>query len=299
MRSTIKSPTTLGDTRAERGNMDLRELVELYAIECVRFKNLSPATEKNYITAINSLIHAVGVTSTDKLTYDHIKQWRFDMMSKKYSIGTVRCHLSKIKNLFIWSNGVGYTDFPVEQIQYPKQPIIPPTFIYPKDVEKLILCAENKRDKAIISMLYAAGLRSSELCDLQKESLDGNQLQIKGKGNKYRIGFIDNRTKVYLQNYLSTRSDSSVRLFVSRTGGKLTKNDLSRIVRKCTEKAKLKTKVTPHTLRHSYATNLLRNGCNLRYIQDLLGHDNIQTTILYTHVVKEDLARSYTQFHST
>lgn len=298
MSVTILNPTNDKDTREEGYEMDLRELVKLYAIEYIRFKNLSYKTEENYTTAVASLMNVIGNIPIDGLTFDHIKQWHICMMERRYSIGTIRNHLSRIKNLLIWSNRRGLTDFPVEYIEYPKTPVIPPRFVDPEDVATLIAVTPDLRNKTILSMLYASGLRSSELSQLNRASLRGLQLQIRGKGQKYRVGFIDARTKALLEAYLETRTDHLPPLFITCRQTRIDKALIERVVKQAVQAAGFDENITPHTLRHGYATNLLRNGCNLRYIQELLGHSNIQTTLLYTHVIKDDLKENYQRYHT-
>lgn len=279
--------------------MLLRELMQLHAIEYIRFRNLSPRTEENYTSAVSSLLGVVADKPITEFTYQDIKDWHSYMMSQKYTVGTIRNHLSRIKNLFIWANRRSLTNFPVDLIEYPKCPVVPPRFIDPEDVATLIAVTPELRNKTIISMLYATGLRCSELSELNRSSVDGFQVQIKGKGQKYRIGFIDERTKALLESYLQTRTDRLQPLFITCRQTRIDKPLIERVVKQAVQTAGFDENITPHTLRHGYATNLLRNGCNLRYIQELLGHSNIQTTQLYTHVLSADIKENYQKYHTT
>ena len=300
MSDTILNPTNgaKAGTRVQGAMMNLRELAELYAVEYVRFKNLSPRTEENYLTAIASFTNVIGLVTITDLTFEHVKKWHSYMMTNNYSVGTIRNHLSRLKNLLIWSNRKGLTDFPVEYIEYPKTPVVPPRFIDPEDVATLIDVTPDLRNKTIISMLYASGLRSSELSGLNRSSVKGLQLQIRGKGQKYRIGFIDSRTEALLGAYLQTRTDRLPPLFITCRQTRIDKSLIERVVKQAVQAAGFDESITPHTLRHGYATNLLRNGCNLRIIQELLGHSSITTTQLYTHVFSTDLQERYQKFHT-
>lgn len=278
--------------------VSMRRLVDLFSIEYVRFKNLSGRTEEGYRTAVASLLNVIGEVTSKQITSKDIKEWHNYMLENNYAMGTIRSHLSRIKNLFEWSNSKGLTNFPVNDIIYPKTTITPPRFVTTEDVSQMIKVTTKGRDKAVISLLYASGLRSSELSGLNRSSLTGNQLQILGKGHKYRLGFIDARTAFLIATYLDGRNDNLAPLFITNRGTRLEKEIIARIVKTAVLSAGLDESVTPHTLRHGYATNLLRNGCNLRYIQELLGHSNIQTTMLYTHVLDDDLSTNYKRYHS-
>lgn len=165
------------------------------------------------------------------------------------------------------------------------------------------------RDKAILELFFSTGLRVSELCSLSREiDLSRNELTVRGKGDKVRIVFISDRAKSAVQDYLRKRVDMEGPLFVSHAknrasqDGKTVLRGLStrsteRIVQKYAIKAGISKKVTPHVLRHSFATDLLQNGADIRSVQTLLGHADISTTQIYTHVSNERLKEVYKKYH--
>jgi len=165
------------------------------------------------------------------------------------------------------------------------------------------------RDKAILELLFSTGLRVSELVKLKKEdiNLKKDEFTIQGKGRKSRIVFLSEQAKYWLKKYLDFRQSVNPYLFIShdkRTGNNqspedkpLTSRSVQRIVQKCAREAGITKPVTPHTLRHSYATDLLQNGADIRSVQAMLGHSSITTTQIYTHITDKELLNIHKKFH--
>jgi site-specific recombinase XerD len=176
---------------------------------------------------------------------------------------------------------------------------------------------KDLRDKAILELLFSTGLRVSELCSLTSDiDLRSDELSIRGKGGKVRVVFISDDAKKCVKNYLAARKDMSDALFVhipseigkktsiAKTGTKnenmnpLTRRSVERIVKQHAIKAGISKKVTPHVMRHMFATDLLGNGADLRSVQAILGHTNIGTTQIYTHVTDKTLREIHKKFHN-
>ncbi len=178
---------------------------------------------------------------------------------------------------------------------------------------------KDLRDKAILELLFSTGLRVSELCSLTSDiDLSADEISIRGKGGKIRVVFISDEAKKYLRAYLSARKDMNEALFVQagveikkkvssdkksskkgdvRETGALTKRSIERIVKQHAVKAGISKKVTPHTIRHLFATGLLSNGADIRSVQAMLGHSSIVTTQIYTHVTDKHLRDIHKKFH--
>lgn len=166
------------------------------------------------------------------------------------------------------------------------------------------------RDKALMELLFSTGLRVSELCRLNRDQInfERREFGIIGKGQKPRVVFISDRAALWLQKYLQARTDSYSPLFIRYSGSKdvsqadaamrLTTRSVQRAVEKYVREARLPVKATPHVLRHSFATDLLINGADLRSVQELLGHKNVATTQIYTHVTNSQLKDVHKAFHS-
>src|SRR5690606_850860 len=145
--------------------------------------------------------------------------------------------------------------------------------------------------KAIVALFYASGIRASELCNLKKSDFSGYQFRVMGKGRKERVCFLDDWTAGHIQKYLDKCPHQSEYLFCTNKSAHIERPCINEFFRKAS--ASFGRQVTPHSLRHSFATNLLNNGCNLRYIQEMLGHADIMTTQIYTHVAKDNLQEVY------
>lgn len=166
------------------------------------------------------------------------------------------------------------------------------------------------RDKALMELLFSTGLRVSELCRLNRDQINfaRREFGIIGKGQKPRVVFISDRASLWLQKYLQARTDSYNPLFIRYSGSqdisqaneamRLTTRSVQRAVEKYVREARLPVKATPHVLRHSFATDLLINGADLRSVQELLGHKNVATTQIYTHVTNSQLKEVHKAFHS-
>ncbi len=164
--------------------------------------------------------------------------------------------------------------------------------------------AKDLRDKAILELFFSTGLRLSELCSLNSDlDLSKDEFSIRGKGEKVRVVFLSDNSKKAIKAYLTARKDMEEALFVnvSKNGkgnSRLTPRSIERIVKHYAMKAGISKKVTPHVLRHSFATDLLSNGADIRSVQMMLGHANIATTQVYTHITDKQLREVHKKFHS-
>ena len=190
------------------------------------------------------------------------------------------------------------------------------TFLHFDEVERLLSeipidTETGLRDRAIIELLFSGGLRVSELCNLNRDSINlaRREFMVRGKGKKDRPIFIDQTTADHLEEYLSARHDTLPALFLNNSSNqntpdtsgdfrRLSPRSIERIIQKYARLASITKHVTPHTLRHSFATDLLMNGADLRSVQSLLGHANIATTQIYTHITDPHLKEVHEKFHS-
>jgi site-specific recombinase XerD len=208
-----------------------------------------------------------------------------------------------------------------EKVELGKTPDREIEFLQPDELARLISaadgnCLSNLRDKAILELLFSTGLRVSELTGLDREdiNLKSGEFSVRGKGEKIRLVFISDSAKNALISYLEKRKDVDPALFVhlkkvknsgneenghgQKSDLRLTPRSIQRIVKKYAAKAGIVKKVTPHTLRHSFATDLLANGADIRSVQAMLGHSSITTTQIYTHITDKRLKEIHRKFHS-
>lgn len=277
--------------------MLISEAFEAYRLVCV-FKNQSAKTEENLLICKRAMLAYFGNTSIENLEFIHIRKWK-EYLELKRSPETVRNYVIKLRVVLRWCKSEGLDVIDPETIPVPKRRDKVPVFITEKEVAKLIASTGTMRNKAIISLLYASGIRVSELCNINKEDITDNSFTVVGKGGKARLCFIDTRTQVYLTEYLKQRTDNKPYLFVSKNENlRITSGNVQEIFRYARKKAGFTKPVHPHTMRHSFATNLLRNNANIRYVQTLLGHASLETTQQYTHVVDQDLKKIYEEHHT-
>ena len=199
---------------------------------------------------------------------------------------------------------------PVLLINNPKLPKKLPDVLSEKEISLIINAIQAssqfyQRDKAIIEMLYSCGIRVTELCNLEMSNLfiDEDLIRVMGKGNKERLLPLGLRSKKYINDYIKHSRNSHIKksgssfVFVSRNGNQLTRAMINIILNKWTQVSGLKKSVSPHKLRHSFATHLLEGGADLRFVQALLGHSDISTTQIYTHIDKHYLKEVYKIHH--
>jgi site-specific recombinase XerD len=199
-----------------------------------------------------------------------------------------------------------------DQIDLAKVPQRSLNLITPGELARLLNAPDGKdikslRDKAVLELLFSTGLRVSELCALNNDlDLKADELSIRGKGGKVRVVFLSEEAKNAIRAYRQARKDTEEALFVQLAKNKLSldgslrlsRKAIERIVKEYAVKAGISKKVTPHSIRHCFATDLLSNGADIRSVQMMLGHSDISTTQIYTHVTDKQLREVHKKFHS-
>jgi len=200
---------------------------------------------------------------------------------------------------------------PIAAVATPRQEKKLPRFLYPVEVEVLLNAPDisrpvGKRDRAILETLYCSGVRVSELTGMDLADFDPDEdfTRVKGKGNKERLVPIGSRAREALQVYIKLARPCLLKnrqpndaLFLNQYGSRLSPRSIRNLINKYVEKAALNQKVSPHTLRHSFATHLLNAGADLRSVQELLGHVKLSTTQIYTHLTRDDIQRIFNKSH--
>lgn len=277
--------------------MKIAEAFDLYA-EYMRCEgqNKSNVFRAEYIK--RHLLVEYGNKSISKLNVDDIQCWLYSMKEGR-SINTVRRYAITIRGLLRYCKRRGIKCVNYELIPLPKPDKTPRSFLTQDEVANMIEHACNLRSKFVISFLYSSGVRLSELIQLDRDSIIDRQFTVVGKGRKVRICFIDKRTENLMKRYLRKRKDNHPALVFSEiTKGRASAASIQTLVKNAATKARIKKHVTPHVLRHSFATNFLKNNGNIRYLSTMLGHSSLDTTAIYTHVADPDLKRQYCRFHT-
>lgn len=247
-------------------------------------RQYSKVTIDGYWWVIRSYIQCHGNCDTTKLTKDAYIAWVHYMNDKGNTATTVTSNISRMRIFIDYLNLLGLCPLKKADIIVPKKQKRLPRYVTPETVEILIQNASNVRDRAIISLLFATGIRSSELRNLKRDDVVGMEVSIhEGKGMRDRITYLDERTRQLLDTYFLTRFDKSPYLFVSSVGRQLAKSTLRAIIDKLCKKSGLE-HIHPHMFRHGIATYLLQQGMNVRMIQKMLGHSDLTTTEIYLHV---------------
>lgn len=279
--------------------MKLSEAFDTYERDYIKFINQSKRTLEMHQFVKKDLLNFLkSDIQLEDLTYDMVRDWK-DWMDRFRGQNTVRGYVIKLREVLGFCKRLKIECLDVDLIPVPKRKQTVPVFLTEEEVSKMISCACNIRSKFIISLLYASGIRLSELISLNQGQIVDKRFTVIGKGDKPRLCFIDDRTEFYMQEYLAQRTDRNDALIVSyEHKTRMTATNVQLLVRNAAKKAGITKKVTPHTLRHSYATNFLKNNGNMRYLAQSMGHASMDTTMMYAHVVDADLEAQYRKFHT-
>ncbi len=277
-------------------------------------RNLSPRTLEAYQRDLKhylSFIVDKDIISLSNISQMHIREYIRSLNEKGLAASSIARIFSSIRSYHKFLSAENYVnENPTLILTSPKAPKKLPHVLMEEEISAIINAVVEtfqyaKRDKAIIEMLYSCGLRVSELCALSLNNLylNDDMIRIMGKGSKERLLPVGGRAKIFLNDYLIhcrpgiQKDKGSSSVFLSRNGNPLTRAMINNILRKWSQVAGISKSVSPHTLRHSFATHLLEGGADLRFVQALLGHSDISTTQIYTHLDKHHLKEVYQTHH--
>jgi len=284
-------------------------------------KNRAPKTLENYGRYLQRFIGFAKIKNVEDMSEETIRQYRLHLNRLRDHDGqslkkvTQNYHIIALRNFLKYMAKRGIKCVSAEKVELGKQEDREVTFLERNELNRLLEAPEGQslvamRDRAILHTLFSTGMRVSELCSINRDEIDTKrgELSVMGKGSKIRLVFLSPEAKESLQIYLDKRSDVDEALFIRipKTGNyskesnlRLTPRTIQRIVKKCAIKAGIMGKsVSPHKLRHSFATDLLRNGADIRSVQSLLGHSSVTTTQIYTHVTDKQLKEVHSRFHN-
>ena len=293
----------------------LTEFLEYLEIE----RGRSQKTIENYDHYLRRFLEWANVSTPEAITLDLVRSYRLhlnrlaDGKGKGLKKVTQNYHVIAIRSFLKYLAKRDITTLSAEKLEVGKNPSKDIEFLLPEELDRLLSSADGidlkgLRDRAMLELLFSAGLRVSELTGLGREqvNLARQEFSVRGKGDKVRIVFISNTARDAIETYLKKRSDLDSALFVRISKNKnigeeknqrLTPRSVQRIVKHYAHKAGIVKDVHPHTLRHSFATDLLSNGADIRSVQTMLGHSSITTTQIYTHVTDQQLKEVHKKFH--
>ncbi len=298
------------------------EFLEYLEIE----RNRSQQTLKNYDYYLRRFLTLSEAKSPKDITTERVRKYRLQLnritnprTGEQLKKKTQNYHMIALRAFLKYLAKRDISTLAPEKIELAKQEDRQIEFLEPNELDRLMqapLASNGKevaisqfRDKSILELLFSTGLRVSELANLKIESvnLKRDDFSVRGKGGKVRIVFLSEQAKYWVKQYLDKRTDTSPYLFIAHDRAQkkrendearpITSRSIERMVQKYAKEAGIMKQITPHTLRHSYATDLLRNGADIRSVQSMLGHASITTTQIYTHVTDERLKEVYKKYH--
>ena len=295
--------STLPDTEVD-------DFIEFMTTE----KNSSPKTLENYTLALRLLRewHGDRFTKWRDLTADHFRAYLFELQKAELARSTVRLRFAAYRSFYKFLvHRRGYAKSPVAEVELPKADKPLPVVLTLTQIEELLALPMKstlegqapswmrERDAAILELFYSTGLRLAELASLDLDDIDSvnESVRVMGKGSKERLVPIGSYAMKAMQIYRSAARVFEGPLFISKLRKRLSTRSINSVLKKYLGQSSIAFNVTPHKLRHSFATHLLDHGADLRSVQALLGHASLSTTQIYTHVTKERLREAYTNAH--
>lgn len=268
-------------------------------------KNYSGHTILNYKLDLGDFKKFLGESQVENTDYLVLRRYLAILKEKNLGARSVARHLSVLRSFFKFLTREGYIKAnPIASVSSPKLEKRLPSFLTEEEISRLIEASipENEaglRDRAILETFYSTGIRIHELANLNTDDIDciGCIVKVRGKGKKERIVPIGDKAVTAIRAYLDKRKKKAPAVFLNKNGSRLTTRGIRNIVKKYINISGIKQGVSPHTLRHSFATHLLNRGADLRSVQELLGHANLSTTQIYTHLTTEKLKSVYDKAH--
>ena len=268
------------------------ETINSYELDILEYINY---TENNNITI-------------EKAKYNDVSSFLMDLSNRKEKATTLSRKISSLRGFykFLMREKVAVNN-PFTLVKSPKKEKKLPRFFYYNELEELFNACNLEtplglRDRLILEILYASGIRVSELVNIKLSDISGEEIRIFGKGAKERIALIGDYAKDILDEYLEKsypvlNTKKTEYLLLNNNGNKLTTRGIRYILDKIIEKTTVNKKISPHMLRHSFATHLLNEGCDILSVQELLGHESLSATAIYTHVTTDRLKEEYFKAH--
>ena len=290
----------------------IRDYMTMLKVERNLAQNSLESYERDLLQYHDFLESELNIKSILNVTLGHIRSYLRTMNDRGLAANSVKRAVSSIRTYHNFLSAEGLmVDNPAQLLDAPKIPQKLPNILTIQEVDDILSVIPEKapmakRDLAIFEMMYSCGLRVTELCDFKTTDIlwDSEMIRVSGKGDKQRFVPIGPIARENLKNYLNherpaltDKNPNVAEVFLSRNGRKLTRMMIWILLKKWSEAAGVDKEVSPHTLRHSFATHLLEGGADLRSVQEMLGHSDIATTQIYTHVDKAHLKEVHKTFH--
>lgn len=297
-------------------NLNSKQDLEDFKSYITAEKNFSKNTAKAYVSDILSFLVWMDEESCEEVTFPKIRDYMHFIRKFDYKKTTISRKIASLRTFYKYLYRERKIDSnPAMNLNNPKRPKSLPKFLTPEEVEQIlsgikIETPSGYRNRAILELLWATGMRVSELSGLNFGDLNlrENEIRVFGKGAKERIILVSDRAKNFLERYIESARDLVARgysvdrqenspVFINNTGYRLQTKTIRNVINDVVEKINLPKHVTPHIFRHSFATHLIENGADLRVVQELLGHASISNTQIYTHLSTQHLKEVYDETH--
>lgn len=287
----------LDETSNVRSNLTMAVQQELDMLEkYLRTRRYSERTIKIYLSLATLFLGYYKDKPVQEITTADVERFNHEIIIKRKMSSSMQRQLLGVIKIIFRRNGNEEVD--TEQISRPRKEYKLPQVLSKEEILEIISVIDNIKHRAIISLMYSAGLRVGELIGLELRDIDSKRMLIRisqGKGRKDRYVGLSERILILLRNYFVEYSPQRY-LFEGEVRNKYSEESIRNILKAACNKCGIVKRVTPHTLRHSYATHLLESGVDLRYVQELLGHSRPETTMIYTHVTKKQLGSIVSPF---
>lgn len=297
----------------------IRQFLEYIELE----RGHSQLTIRNYDAYLHKFMAFAtenGIEKVEEISLEIIRKWRLELHRKGLSNKTMNYYMISIRSFLKYLSKIDTKSLSPEKIELADTPERQIAFLENEEIKRILKAFQGVdnleiRNRAILELLFSTGMRVSEIASLNRDeiNIERGEFSISGKGGKRRVVFVSENAAEWLKKYLRTRLDGDVALFIKsakgkdidvRTkkeledlGGRLTVRQIQRIVQEAARKAGIVKKVTPHVLRHTFATDILRAGADIRSVQGLLGHSSVTTTQAYTHITDKHLKEIYQKYH--
>jgi integrase/recombinase XerD len=278
--------------------MKISEAFAQYIFEEIRLKGGSGKTIQNYAVVMKSFTRVNGDVPVSFITNETILNWKVSLADRGIQNTTIKSSLCCLRQVlrYLRRRNVDVIDY--RDIDLPKIVRKEATWLEIDELREILGATRNVRDKAIIATLFSCGGRVGEVLSLNRDSIVDNKAQVRGKGGKLNTLRFDDSTIKLINEYLETRSDQIPALFISGQYRRITVQRVEQILHRAAGEAGIEKNVTPHVLRHTFATDLRRNGADLFSVMKQLNHNSISSTQIYTHAGTGVIDESYTQHHT-
>ena len=268
-------------------------------------KNYSEHTLRNYRSDLEGLASFLGDKELKAITHLDLRRYLAELKTRGNAKRTVVRKLGAIRSFFRFLSREKYIhNNPADSVFTPKMDKKLPEFLDAESTIKLVTSpagntSSSLRDRAMLEVLYSTGMRVSELVGMNTDDVDiiSGTVKVRGKGKRERMALLGKEAQKALRNYLDKRKGEEKAVFLNKRGRRLTDRSVRRILDKYVKQCSIEQNISPHSIRHSFATHLLNNGADLRSVQELLGHKNLSTTQIYTHLGSQRIKEIYSKAH--